>query len=192
MNCRAYAKALHYKELEFHKGPNSKILESLISINNKLQQADAAAGVLEYALKEHKADVRVQEEWYESLHDWEQAYKAYEKKQYVRPDDASLTLGRMRCLNALGEWEKLFRLSYDQWSLVDEHIQEQMARMAAASAWGLREWDAMDEYIQKIPIDTVEGAFYRAVHATETYQTCLLYTSPSPRDRQKSRMPSSA
>ena len=25
-----------------------------------------------------------------------------------------------------------------------------------------------------------------------TYQGCLLYTSPSPRDRQKSRMPSSA
>ena len=25
-----------------------------------------------------------------------------------------------------------------------------------------------------------------------TYNTCLLYTSPSPRDRQKSRMPSSA
>ena len=24
------------------------------------------------------------------------------------------------------------------------------------------------------------------------YMTCLLYTSPSPRDRQKSRMPSSA
>ena len=24
------------------------------------------------------------------------------------------------------------------------------------------------------------------------YRTCLLYTSPSPRDRQKSRMPSSA
>ena len=27
---------------------------------------------------------------------------------------------------------------------------------------------------------------------TITYTTCLLYTSPSPRDRQKSRMPSSA
>ena len=26
----------------------------------------------------------------------------------------------------------------------------------------------------------------------EGYGTCLLYTSPSPRDRQKSRMPSSA
>ena len=28
--------------------------------------------------------------------------------------------------------------------------------------------------------------------AAETWMTCLLYTSPSPRDRQKSRMPSSA
>ena len=29
-------------------------------------------------------------------------------------------------------------------------------------------------------------------HAETIIQTCLLYTSPSPRDRQKSRMPSSA
>ena len=28
--CRAYAKALHYKELEFQKGPSPQILESLI------------------------------------------------------------------------------------------------------------------------------------------------------------------
>ena len=27
---------------------------------------------------------------------------------------------------------------------------------------------------------------------SDTYKACLLYTSPSPRDRQKSRMPSSA
>ena len=30
------------------------------------------------------------------------------------------------------------------------------------------------------------------VTLTGTVYTCLLYTSPSPRDRQKSRMPSSA
>ena len=29
-------------------------------------------------------------------------------------------------------------------------------------------------------------------HTEARYKTCLLYTSPSPRDRQKSRMPSSA
>ena len=38
MECRAYAKALHYKEEEFHKGPTSEVLEHLISINNKLGQ----------------------------------------------------------------------------------------------------------------------------------------------------------
>ena len=31
-----------------------------------------------------------------------------------------------------------------------------------------------------------------APYQTQTHPTCLLYTSPSPRDRQKSRMPSSA
>ncbi|XP_042586297.1 serine/threonine-protein kinase mTOR-like isoform X2 [Cyprinus carpio] len=49
--CRAYAKALHYKELEFQKGPSPLILESLISINNKLQQPEAASGVLKYSMK---------------------------------------------------------------------------------------------------------------------------------------------
>ena len=32
----------------------------------------------------------------------------------------------------------------------------------------------------------------RKVNVLTISQTCLLYTSPSPRDRQKSRMPSSA
>lgn len=44
IHCRAYAKALHYKEEEFNKGPTSQVIESLISINNKLQQKEAAAG----------------------------------------------------------------------------------------------------------------------------------------------------
>ena len=35
-----------------------------------------------------------------------------------------------------------------------------------------------------------QAKFRRAV--AESINTCLLYTSPSPRDRQKSRMPSSA
>ena len=32
----------------------------------------------------------------------------------------------------------------------------------------------------------------KTAHTKEDYKICLLYTSPSPRDRQKSRMPSSA
>ena len=33
---------------------------------------------------------------------------------------------------------------------------------------------------------------YRSPYEPDAGDTCLLYTSPSPRDRQKSRMPSSA
>ena len=38
------------------------------------------------------------------------------------------------------------------------------------------------------------GRGYKGMHGTMggVYKNCLLYTSPSPRDRQKSRMPSSA
>ena len=36
------------------------------------------------------------------------------------------------------------------------------------------------------------NATLRQATADTTHATCLLYTSPSPRDRQKSRMPSSA
>lgn len=47
---------------------------------------------------------KVQEEWYESLHDWDAAYKLYQNKYYLHPEDVNLTLGRMRCLQAMGEW----------------------------------------------------------------------------------------
>ena len=49
------------------------------------------------------------------------------------------------------------------------------------------------EHLEGLPF---EGAvilrFPTMQAAHEWYHSCLLYTSPSPRDRQKSRMPSSA
>ena len=39
----------------------------------------------------------------------------------------------------------------------------------------------------------IQGDLFGQHHFTDArYPICLLYTSPSPRDRQKSRMPSSA
>jgi len=162
--CRAYAKALHYKELEFQKGPTPAILESLISINNKLQQPEAAAGVLEYAMK-HFGELEIQATWYEKLHEWEDALVAYDKKMDTNKDDPELMLGRMRCLEALGEWGQLHQQCCEKWTLVNDETQAKMARMAAAAAWGLGQWDSMEEYTCMIPRDTHDGAFYRAVLA---------------------------
>ncbi|NXC82578.1 MTOR kinase, partial [Cercotrichas coryphoeus] len=162
--CRAYAKALHYKELEFQKGPTPAILESLISINNKLQQPEAAAGVLEYAMK-HFGELEIQATWYEKLHEWEDALVAYDKKMDTNKDDPELMLGRMRCLEALGEWGQLHQQCCEKWTQVNDETQAKMARMAAAAAWGLGKWDSMEEYTCMIPRDTHDGAFYRAVLA---------------------------
>lgn len=56
---RAYAKALHYKEEEFlmDKANNDHVIESLISINNKLQQKEAAEGLLQYVMRQREDQV---------------------------------------------------------------------------------------------------------------------------------------
>eukprot|EP01015_Nassula_variabilis_P026235 TRINITY_DN521_c0_g1_i12.p2 TRINITY_DN521_c0_g1~~TRINITY_DN521_c0_g1_i12.p2 ORF type:complete len:164 (-),score=46.13 TRINITY_DN521_c0_g1_i12:26-517(-) len=78
----------------------------------------------------------------------------------------------------------------------------------AAQVFGKRVEDLTDEDIQslkgprehEITILAIEESLHTALRETldlsesakVNLRTCLLYTSPSPRDRQKSRMPSSA
>ena len=50
--------------------------------------------------------------------------------------------------------------------------------------------DADGKGLMNVAIFGATGQLGR--HVTEQALACLLYTSPSPRDRQKSRMPSSA
>ena len=114
MHCRAYAKALHYKEEEFHEGPNAQVIESLISINNKLQQKEAAAGLLEYVMSHHGKEFKVQERWYEKLHNWEKALHSYKERFVENSNDLDLVLGQMRCMEALGEWGQLQELAEGQ------------------------------------------------------------------------------
>ena len=55
-------------------------------------------------------------------------------------------------------------------------------------------WDGFQTFI-RIPAGALLAAFLTILIAGWWYQrnvTCLLYTSPSPRDRTRSRMPSSA
>jgi FKBP12-rapamycin complex-associated protein len=158
--CQCYAKGLHYKEILFQENPSSMI-EDLISINNQLQQHEAAMGILKYAQNIHSIELK--ESWYEKLQRWEEAYDAYEEKQKYDSYDPELTLGRMRCLKAMGQWEKLYNLCKETWTHADQKVKTEMAPMAAAAAWNLSEWDTMKQYVNSMVEESSEGTFFRAI-----------------------------
>ena len=115
MKCRAYAKALHYKEDEFHRKPTVPVLEALISINNKLGQKEAAAGLLQWGNKNLQGELKAKEHWYEKLNDWDKALEVYKKKAAQAPKDPELILKKMRCLEALGEWGQVHSEAEENW-----------------------------------------------------------------------------
>lgn len=44
-------------------------------------------------------------------------------------------------------------------------VKNRFARMAAAAAWGLNQWSAMEEYVNFIPKESQDGSFFRSVLA---------------------------
>jgi FKBP12-rapamycin complex-associated protein len=160
--CHAYAKALHYKETEFFSSNSYEVVEDLIRINNHLQQPDVAMGILKFA--QTQFDMKnLSEDWYEKLERWEDALAAYERQQQEEPENFELTLGRMRCLHALGEWESLSNLAADHWQHATLDTKRRIAPLAAASAWGQQDWDSMDEFVSVLKHDSADRAWFRAI-----------------------------
>ncbi|KAK9379012.1 armadillo-type protein [Kockiozyma suomiensis] len=159
--CHAYAKALHYKELEFIQEPTTPTIEALISINNQLQQNDAAVGILKHAQLHN--DLQLKETWYEKLQRWEDALEAYNRREKDEPDSLDITMGRMRCLHALGEWDLLSQLAHEKWTNSPTDIRRSIAPLAAAAAWGLGQWDRMDTYISVMKTESPDRSFFRAI-----------------------------
>ncbi|CAJ1924927.1 unnamed protein product [Sphenostylis stenocarpa] len=154
--CRAFAKALHYKEMEFDQAKKMNanrvaVVEALIHINNQLHQHEAAVGILTYA--QQSLDFQLKESWYEKLQRWDDALKAYTAKasQATSPHlvlDA--TLGKMRCLAALAQWDELNILCKEFWTPAEPAARLEMAPMAASAAWNMGEWDQMAEYVSRL------------------------------------------
>lgn len=159
--CHAYAKALHYKELEFYEEPTTPTIEALISINNQLQQSDAAVGILKHAQMHH--DLQLKEMWNEKLQRWDDALRAYNERAKLEPDNMEVVMGKMRCLHALGEWEQLSELAQSKWNSSTSDIQRSVAPLAAAAAWGLGQWDRMDSYIKVMKAESPDKAFFSAI-----------------------------
>ncbi len=111
--CHAFAKALHYKEIEFKHSPVD-CTEALISIYNYLEQPEAAVGILlDVQKKAMKRQVKmdIKESWFEKLGRWEEALATYEKKERNTPGSIEAMVGQLRSLYNLWEWDKLSNLS---------------------------------------------------------------------------------
>ncbi|AAS53791.2 AFR420Wp [Eremothecium gossypii ATCC 10895] len=159
--CHAYAKALHYKELEFIQEPSTSTIESLISINNQLHQTDAAIGILKHAQQHH--DLQLKETWYEKLQRWDDALNAYNQREAAGEDTIEVTMGKMRSLHALGEWEQLSQLGAEKWANAKLDIKRIIAPLAAAAEWGLGHWDSIEKYINVMKPQSPDKEFFDAI-----------------------------
>ncbi|KAL5537169.1 TOR1 [Sanghuangporus sanghuang] len=164
----AYAKALHYKELEYFTESSPAVIEDLININTRLQQHDAAWGTLTLAREQY--DVSRHEQWYERLGRWSEALQAYDRKISNEPDAQEEVWGRMRCLHALGEWEQLAAQVDENWANATNEQRRDMAGMGAAAAWALNEWDNMENFIAGMKGDSPERSFFKAILAVHRNQ----------------------
>ena len=68
-------------------------------------------------------------------------------------------------------------------------IQYDLIKAGASSGTSI---EASSAYIEVVKEERLQNGLSERVNFKHGDFTCLLYTSPSPRDRQKSRMPSSA
>ncbi|KAI9896683.1 hypothetical protein N3K66_008855 [Trichothecium roseum] len=171
--CHAYAKALHYKELEFLQDQSSGAVEALIVINNQLQQSDAAIGILRKA-QLYKDGIQLRETWFEKLERWEEALAFYNKRESEIPEDQAtpveIVMGKMRCLHALGEWDALADLTGTTWANSAPEIQRKIAPLATAAAWGLGKWENMDNYLSSLKRHSPDRAFFGAILAVHRNQ----------------------
>ena len=141
LKCRAYARALHYKEREYIMGRGGSCVEQLIDINKKLDLPEAALGVLQAAKIEIQRHNRsgdhdkmaysvlntidgdkgswagdiMYESWLAKLGSWAEAVQLYEQNLIKDPNDVNSILGCMQCYEARGDWEKALELAGRSW-----------------------------------------------------------------------------
>lgn len=168
-NLRAYAKALHHRELQFFQDFTPSTIESLIEINAMLRQSDAALGTLNLARQNY--EIRNPESWYEKLGQWNEAlqlYQAMDSRDYMEIERANDSLlGQLRCLHALGEWEQVTSLTSKIWEDSDEQLRKQLAPLGAAGAWQIESWDELEKYYSAIDASNGDRFFYEAISSLQ-------------------------
>uniref|UniRef100_A0A6B2KWQ4 non-specific serine/threonine protein kinase n=1 Tax=Arcella intermedia TaxID=1963864 RepID=A0A6B2KWQ4_9EUKA len=156
----AYAKALYYREKEFKQNPSQKIVGQIISLNDALGQHEAAQGMFRYNKEKFKTKLDIT--LYEKLQRWIKVLKRYEELQKQKPNDLSIILGRMRCLQNLGQWEDVVALAEKALSFPSSSSNGELALFAKRASLNLGRWDDLEKYIN-IDKKEIDGGFYHAV-----------------------------
>jgi FKBP12-rapamycin complex-associated protein len=109
----------------------------------------------------------VEELWFEKLQRWDDALEAYEVRQLELPDDVELTTGRMRCLQALGEWSRLLTIGQKLWANthLEESTRQEVAKLASTAGWNLGRWEVIPEYVRSMAATDPERHFFTALLA---------------------------
>ena len=86
----------------------------------------------------------------------------------LSPGWIDTTLGRLRCLRALGEHDRLFSLTSSLWSQTsDPSVQRALAPLACSACCGLRQWSALPLFLPSLEEGraSTDSLFYHAIHA---------------------------
>ena len=67
----------------------------------------------------------------------------------------------------------LYDLSSETWAISDDDTRQKMSVMATAAAWGLGQWDTMEEYVRCIPKGSFDEPFYQALLHIHNHQFLL-------------------
>jgi FKBP12-rapamycin complex-associated protein len=160
-------------------------VESLITINKKLGQPEAALGILKYAQKKLGSEIVVKESWLAKLGNWSEALGLYEERarkaeEEGGEEDLETILGMMKCWDALGRWGEIVQLCQREWERLmgngegggreggrggRQHVQKKVINLAAHACWKLGQWNGMEHFLRYMEDDVVDTAFYRAILA---------------------------
>ena len=58
---------------------------------------------------------------------------------------------------------KLYEIACESWGQGDDEMRQKMSKMASAAAWGLGEWENMEEYVHSMPNNSMDYPLLRSV-----------------------------
>lgn len=92
----------------------------------------------------------------------------YERKYEEDPTNIDNTLGRIRCLNALGEWDSAAALARQAWK--DAHdssanVKKRIAHEAAKASWNVSDWKFLEELVHSPAggAGSIQSTFFKAL-----------------------------